>query len=104
MRFALFGDSHAQVVFPLLEQKLAQFGNDVVISKPMAGWTLKKHLDNDFGSLLMSSDIDVLVLSLGGNNSDLSPTYGETIQQALNIAKHAGIKKIYWVSPAWSIS
>lgn len=103
MRYALFGDSHAQVVFPILEDILTNAGHDVVISKPVAGWTLKKHIQNGFASLLLSSDVDALVLSLGGNNSNLSPSYQQTIDQALQIAKQAGIKKIYWVSPAWAI-
>ena len=102
MKYALFGDSHAQVVFPILERKLNEQGHDVVISKPVAGWTLKKHLENDFESLLMDSDADVLLLSLGGNNADLSPSYGDTVNKALSIAKRAGIKTIYWVSPASS--
>jgi hypothetical protein len=103
MRYALFGDSHAQVVFPILESILRDSGHDVVISKPVAGWTLQKHLENGFKSILTGSDADALVLSLGGNNSNLSPSYQQTIDQALQIAKQAGIKKIYWVSPAWAI-
>lgn len=103
MRYALFGDSHAQVVFPILEDVLRDAGHDVVISKPVAGWTLQKHLQNGFASLLLGSDVDALVLSLGGNNSNLSPSYQQTIDQALQIAKQAGVKKIYWVSPAWAI-
>jgi len=103
MKYALFGDSHAQAVFPILEQKIHDNGDEVVISKPMAGWTLAKHLENDFESLLASSNADVLLLSLGGNNANLSPSYGNTVQQALDIAKRYGVKKIYWVSPATAI-
>ncbi len=103
MRYALFGDSHAQAVFPILEKKLEGNGDVVVISKPVAGWTLKKHLENGFESLLAGSDADVLVLSLGGNNANLSPSYGNTVQQALDIANRYGVKKVYWVSPATAI-
>ena len=109
MNYALFGDSHAQAVFPLLRNNLEREGHQVVISKPVAGWTLKKHLENGFESHLSdvitiaNSNVDALVLSLGGNNSNLSPSYGNTVQEALDIASRYGVKKVYWVSPATAI-
>lgn len=102
MNYALFGDSHAQVVFPLLTNKLEESGNRVVISKPVAGWTTKKHIQNGMESLLSTEPVDVLVLSLGGNNHDLSPSYGNVIADIIRIANQTGVKKIYWVSPAWA--
>jgi hypothetical protein len=102
MNYALFGDSHAQVVFPLLIDKLEERGHNVVVSKPRAGWTTKKHLQNGMASLLLSQPVDVLVLSLGGNNHDLSPSYGDVITQVLDLAQQTGVKDIYWISPAWA--
>lgn len=102
MKFALIGDSHAQAVFPIIGSKLTSLGYDV-LSKPVAGWTLKKHLEDGLSEIIHNFKPDVLVLSLGGNNQNLSGSYQKNIDEVLRIAKKNKVKRIYWVSPAWSI-
>lgn len=102
MKYAMFGDSHTQVVFPIIGKLLTSMGYDV-LSKPVAGWTLKKHLDDGLESMVQSFKPDVLVLSLGGNNSNLTDSYQNDIDEVLRIAKENNVKKVFWVSPAWAI-
>ena len=101
--YALIGDSHTQVVFPFLEDILMQQGNQVVVSKPMAGWTMKKHLQDGLSYLISNAKPDVLLISLGGNNQNLSNSYMESINAIMQIAKENNIKEVIWVSPAWAI-
>ena len=103
MKYALVGDSHAQAVFPKLKNIFEQLGHRVVVSKPKAGWTLKKHLNDGLGYLLQQTQPDVLILSLGGNNSNLSSSYQYDINEVLRHAKNAGVSKVFWVSPAWAL-
>ena len=71
MKFALIGDSHAQVIFPNLKKLLENDGHEVVLSKPKAGWTLEKHIENGLEIEMTNSDPDIVLFSLGGNNRDL---------------------------------
>ena len=103
MRYALIGDSHAQAVFPQLKNTLEQLGHTVVVSKPKAGWTLRNHLDDGLEAILAQSRPDVLVLSIGGNNSDLTSRYQLVIDEVLRIVKDLGISRVYWISPAWAV-
>jgi len=103
--YALIGDSHAQAVFPRLKKLLTPLGHEVLISKPRAGWTTKKHLNPTDGStslasLLGEARADVVVFSLGGNNHSLKESYLEPIKEAVQIAKDSGAKRIFWVGPA----
>jgi hypothetical protein len=102
MKYALFGDSHSQAVFPIVSESLNRLGNEV-IAKSKAGWTLKKHLEDGMEGIIASFSPDVLVLSLGGNNQDLSDGYQQQIDRVLALVKRYGIKRVIWVSPAWAI-
>ena len=103
MRYSLIGDSHTQVIFPNLIPLLEQSGNEVVLSKPKAGWTLEKHINNNLEEELINSNPDVVVFSLGGNNRNLTKTYIETVKKGIKIARNSGAKDIYWISPMFSL-
>ena len=102
MKYAMFGDSHAQAVFPVVGQLLSSLGHDV-LAKPMAGWTLRRHLDDGLDTIVSQFKPDVLLLSLGGNNQDLTDNYRQNIDEVLSIARQNNVRKVVWVSPAWSI-
>jgi len=103
MKFALIGDSHAQVIFPNLQKLLENDGHEVVLSKPKAGWTIEKHIDNGLELEMTNSDPDIVLYSLGGNNRDLDTnSYKKKIKKGIDIAKKSGAKKILWVSPFYS--
>jgi len=101
-KYVLIGDSHAQVVFPLLQNKLETLGYHVY-SKANAGWSLKKHLENGLSTIIATEQPTDIVLSVGGNNFDLTDNYTNTINSILEIAKNNNVQRLYWVSPTYSI-
>jgi len=104
MKFALIGDSHTQIIFPNLISLIEKDGNEVVFSKPKAGWTLQKHIDNNLENELKNLDVDVVLFSLGGNNQNLTTSYLDSVKKGIQIAKKSGAKSIYWVSPMYSLN
>ena len=102
--YALIGDSHSVVYFPLLQDKIEEQGDKVVSIFSNNGWTVKKYLDNNLEGELRRTKPNSLVISLGGNNGLLTPAYGAIVDSLLTIADNLGIKNIYWVSPAYSLN
>lgn len=103
MKFALIGDSHTQVIFPKLIPLIEEDGNEVALSKPKAGWTLEKHINNNLENELNTSNPDVVIFSLGGNNRQLDKGYMETVKKGIKLAQKSGVKAIFWVSPMFSL-
>lgn len=104
MKIALFGDSHTEYVFPMLQESLPSEGFDIVVSKPKRGWSTKSHIKDGLSEILEESKPDVVVFSLGGNNHVLNPSkYSKIITDALAAAKKAKVKKIFWVGPALAL-
>lgn len=97
MKIALIGDSHSQAVFPRLVPLLEAEGHEVVwqVSKP--GWGARSLLSA--GSAAPPAETEAVMVSLGGNNHDLSDSYGETVDAFLDGMQ--GLR-VAWVGPAAS--
>lgn len=104
MKIALIGDSHTQITFDLLIPLLESMGHTVVgrISKP--GWaTYSFNAEPSLFNEVVKDDPDVVIASIGGNNSRLDDTkYRESVMEFLN---HLGYprRKIIWLGPMYSI-
>ena len=98
MKVALIGDSHSQALFPRLRDSLTQQGYEVIsmVSKP--GWGAKRFVDE--GLAIVPAEAEGIVVSLGGNNHNLTSDYGRHIDDF--IVSVGGAKRIVWVGPATS--
>ena len=94
---ALVGDSHTQIIFPYLRKTLESLGYTIVLEESKAGWSAKKFLQNDVLSRLLNADPDIVILSLGNNNQDLSDGFSDIFQQITKGFNY------YWVSPTTAI-
>lgn len=98
MRVAFIGDSHSQVTFPLLRKELEQDGHAVVYEQSKPGWGVKSYLKQGLPQLAQAKP-EKVVLSLGGNNQNLSASYGDEVQNLLGLLRQAGAKDVLWVGP-----
>jgi lysophospholipase L1-like esterase len=99
-RIALVGDSHAQVLWPVLRPSLTAQGHEVVLSLANPGWSEAKYLTTDIGGQLRSAAPDIVVFELGGNNQKMSEgAYVPDLQRLVAFAKDAGAKTVIWFSP-----
>ena len=104
MKYALVGDSHTQIIFPNLIPLIENDGHEVVYTNPKAGWTLRKHIENNLENELINSQPNIVIYSLGGNNRDLdNKSYRETIKEGLKIARNSGAKQVIWISPFYAL-
>ena len=98
MKVALIGDSHSQALFPRLRDSLTQQGYEVIsmVSKP--GWGAKRFVDE--GLAIVPAEAEGIVVSLGGNNHNLTSDYGRQVDTF--ISSVGPTKRIVWVGPATS--
>ncbi len=98
MNIALIGDSHSQALFPRLRPALEAQGYTIVheVSKP--GWGAKKFVQEGLASVPRGTQ--AVIVSLGGNNRNLDPSYGEEVGQFLQAI--GTDKPIVWIGPATS--
>ena len=90
----MIGDSHSQIVFPLLKGIL-NLNFLEIISEP--GWGVKKFMSKDIPQNLPSADI--CIVALGGNNFDMSSnSYMNTVTEFLDVLKPK-FKRIVWIGP-----
>ena len=93
----MIGDSHSQLVFPLLSDKLS-LRFEEIISKP--GWGVKKFMSEGIPQNL--PEADVCIVALGGNNMDMNEaSYMASVQQFLDVLK-TKYKRIVWIGPYYS--
>ena len=93
----MIGDSHSQIIFPLLKDKL-NLNYKEIISKP--GWGIRKYMNENIIESL--PEADVVIVSLGGNNFEMTPTaYGEEVQRFLDLLK-TKFKRVVWIGPFYS--
>lgn len=102
MKIAIISDSHGWRLNPFLSQLLEADGHTVVETVYKNGWGAKKYT-NDRVQLahIIAANPDLIIVSLGGNNSNLDPSYGSTIDDFL-AAIEAGKRRVIWVGPATS--
>jgi lysophospholipase L1-like esterase len=104
MKIALIGDSHTQVTFPILREKLTNDGHDVVEMVSNAGWSEDTYLSNPYEIYrITDKKPDTIIVALGGNNQELSDDkYEYTVNALLNRLGFFDGTKIIWVSPAYA--
>ena len=95
MKIALIGDSHTQVVWPVLTPILEQQGHTITSTQANAGWSAKKYLSTGAVDRVNQDDPDAVIVGLGGNNHDLSDRYGETIKEFVD--RLGRNRKIIWM-------
>ena len=98
MRFALIGDSHSQATFPRLRNLLESEGHAVVYEESRPGWGVRRYAQRGMGGLA-STGVDAVILSLGGNNANLTPSYGEEVRGLIQQIRQAGVSHILWLGP-----
>ena len=93
----MIGDSHSQIVFPLLTG-LLNLNFLEIISEP--GWGVKKFMSKGIPQDLPSADI--CIVALGGNNFDMNNlSYMNTVDEFLDVLKPK-FKRIVWIGPYFS--
>jgi len=98
MRIALIGDSHSQVMFPLLRSLLSAQGHQVVFEQSQPGWTARRYTQSGLSGLAAAQP-NAAIVSLGGNNSNLSASYGTDVQALLQQLRQAGVSHVLWIGP-----
>lgn len=99
-RIAMIGDSHSQILFPLLASSLRSKGHEIVYQVSNAGWGVKSYNQRpDIVSDLVQTDPDVVIVSLGGNNQKTDDRYREDVKTFI---KSLGAKSIVWIGPFYS--
>lgn len=97
---ALIGDSHAEVLFPLLRPALEAQGYTVALQEAKRGWSEASYLrDAGFPVRLRAARPTVALVHLGGNNAQTGAAYEATLRQFLGTLRAAGVERVYWVGP-----
>ena len=102
MNVLLIGDSHSQVYFRFLLPLIESEGHTVIsqISKP--GWATYSFNEQP-QTLSSGANADVVLVSLGGNNSLLNDAqYGNAVTTFLSNIGYPN-KRVVWVGPAISL-
>lgn len=97
---AMIGDSHSQILFPLLGTMLTAQGSPTVarISKP--GWDIAKFLaEPEVLDTVYRSGAKHVIISLGGNNQTLSDAYYKKLGEFITRLRARGIDHIFWIGP-----
>ena len=102
MKVSLVGDSHSQITFPLLREKLEAAGHQVVLEESKPGWTARKFLSDDISNRLAEVQPEAAIFSLGGNNYEGEDTFRGRVAQIVGAARAAGAKKVIWIGPPTS--
>lgn len=93
----MIGDSHSQIVFPLIKDHLP-FEYLDIISNP--GWGVKRFMSEGIPQALPPAD--VCIVALGGNNMDMNEnSYLATVNEFLEVLK-SKYKRIVWIGPYFS--
>jgi hypothetical protein len=94
-RVALIGESHEQILWPLLASKLRAAGHEIVYQVANPGWSEARFLkDGDLAARLSTARADVVIFGLGGNNRQSGATYTSTVKRLLAIASPA---RVVWI-------
>lgn len=97
---ALIGDSHAEVLFPLLRPALTAQGYTVALSEARRGWSEASYLrDSGFPARLRAARPEVALIHLGGNNTQSGAAYAATAARMMDELRAAGVKRVFWIGP-----
>lgn len=98
---ALIGDSHAEVLFPLLRPALEARGFSIALSEARRGWSEASYNgDADLPARLQAARPTVALVHIGGNNAALTDgAYLSQITRLLTTLKAAGVREVFWIGP-----
>jgi len=104
MKAALIGDSHSTVTFEYLRPFLEENGVEVSYYKPKVGWSARAFITRDDVNIRdLPQGLDVAVIALGGNNSELDDAkYFPRLDTFIDRLKESGIKRIVWLGPMYT--
>lgn len=95
MNVALIGESHEQLLWPLLASKLRAAGHQIVYQVANPGWSEARFLKGgDLSAHLSSARPDVVIFGLGGNNRESGAAYTSTVKRLLALASPA---RVIWI-------
>lgn len=99
MKVVLIGDSHSSYHFNNIEDLLNAQGHEVATSFSRPGWSVKSFLSSNLLEQIGQFQPEVAVVALGGNNHDLSDSYGQTLIDFIERLNSQGITRIVWLGP-----
>lgn len=106
-RVFIVGDSHVQMIGPLLSRQLREDGFEVAGYEARPGWSsLRYQRAGDLQQVLEDAGRpEVVVVSLGGNDIPAGPeSYAAQLEWVVSQARAAGAQRIVWLGPATSDS
>ncbi len=99
------GDSHVEMVGPMLTARLSDAGFRALGYEARRGWSTRRYREaGDLRALLeRSGRPEIVVVSLGGNDRvDSREQYAEDLAWIVGEARAAGARQIVWLGPATS--
>jgi len=105
-RIGIVGDSHIEALGPALKRRLQAQGATVPIVMPRRGWSTRRFAGAaDLGSRMRPHRLDVLIISLGGNDFQ-EPSLSRYLPQLERVAQMAktAARQVIWLGPATSIA
>lgn len=100
MKIGMIGDSHSQVIFPLVSSALSSAGHQVSLQVSRPGFSEKAFLnDAELLAQVAYAKPDKLIIALGGNNMEGASYVLTTLGPLLSRLREAGVKDIIWIGP-----
>ena len=99
------GDSHVEMVGPMLTARLDEVGFRALGYEARRGWSTRRYREaGDLRSLLeQRGRPEIVIVSLGGNDRVSSrERYAEDLAWIVSEARAAGARQIVWLGPATS--
>lgn len=99
------GDSHVEMVGPMLTARLGDAGYRTLGYEARRGWSTRRYREaGDLRALLeQRGRPEIVIVSLGGNDRVSSrEQYAEDLAWIVSEARAAGARQIVWLGPAFS--
>lgn len=98
----LIGDSHTQVLWPIVTRAVGGAGHSVVFSEAHPGWSEETYRQKmpDLLSRLAAARPEIVVFELGGNGGKTGAAYAEDVRWLVQASRDAGARRIIWYGPA----
>ena len=99
---ALIGDSHTQVLWPLVTRAVGGAGHSVVFSEAHPGWSEETYRQKmpDLASRLAAARPEIVVVELGGNGRKTGAAYADDVRWLVQATREAGASRVIWYGPA----
>ena len=100
-RVVFVGDSHGEVLGPLLRTALLQRGATVPLVLANRGWSTSRYVASGELDRMRGARPDLVIYELGGNDGPVSAqAYAPALRAAVGAARAAGAREIVWIGPA----